>query len=150
MTEKSFTYLVAELLSLGHSVRFRANGQSMHPTIRDGEIVTVMPITLAKVRLSDIILYRTDRGVVAHRVMAILNDLFTLRGDSSDCRNELVAADRVLGKVVAVKRGSRSINLEGRTAKMIHAAHLWTARLKWAVKARLSGASDQTGLRTEQ
>ncbi len=68
----SFSELAATLLRDGHSIRFRAAGQSMHPTIRDGETIVVEPIDLRDIKRGDIVLYRDLRGVIAHRVVAII------------------------------------------------------------------------------
>ena len=43
----------------------------MHPTIRDGEVVTVAPRSVDHVAPGDVILYRCDRGPTAHRVVAV-------------------------------------------------------------------------------
>ena len=45
----------------------------MHPTIRDGEAITVEPVAPCAVKCGDILLYRGARRVIAHRVVAILN-----------------------------------------------------------------------------
>ena len=66
-----FLDVSTELLERGHSVRFRAPGTSMHPTIKGGENITVEPVEPPDVRTGDIILYRTKTGVVAHRVIRI-------------------------------------------------------------------------------
>ncbi len=189
-----FVDLSADLLRLGHSVRFRANGGSMFPTIKEGDVITVEPIAPSQVRVLDIIFYRADRGVIAHRVVSIgrteqrglsneqekknrpddhsvlspqpsslstqpsalspqpssLITSFILRGDASDDSEEAVEPARILGRVVAVERKGRSINLGGRKAKMIHAGYVCAARLRTVVRDRLSAISDQTGLRTEQ
>jgi len=66
-----FLDVSTELLERGHSVRFQAPGQSMHPTIKEGETITVEPVEPPAVRTGDIILYRTKTGVIAHRVIRI-------------------------------------------------------------------------------
>lgn len=66
-----FCEIVVDLLRLGHSVRFRAPGRSMHPTIREGEVITVEPVTPSGIRKGDIILYRTQKKLTAHRVIRI-------------------------------------------------------------------------------
>ena len=66
-----FPDITGELLEGGHSIRFQAPGRSMHPTIRDGETITVEPTAPSEVRKGDIILYRDESGVIAHRVVRI-------------------------------------------------------------------------------
>ena len=43
----------------------------MHPTIRDGEAITVEPVAPCAVKCGDILLYRGAGRVIAHRVVAI-------------------------------------------------------------------------------
>ena len=62
-------HLTTELLSQGTTVRFRPSGRSMYPSIREGELVTVEPVVASDVTLGDIVLYRSERGVIAHRVV---------------------------------------------------------------------------------
>jgi len=66
-----FADLATELLERGHSVRFQAPGRSMHPTIKEGETITVEPTAPSEVKKGDIILYRGESGVIAHRVVRI-------------------------------------------------------------------------------
>lgn len=111
-----------ELLGRGVGIRFRPAGDSMHPTIRDGEPVTVAPISAAQVKRGDIILYRTERGLKAHRVVLINRGIvetettIILQGDACSTLDEPVRAGQVLGKVVSVERDGRKVSLAGRRA----------------------------------
>ena len=66
-----FSDVSAELLRRGARVRFRATGRSMQPTILEGEAITVEPVAPAAVTRGDILFYRWEQGVVAHRVIRI-------------------------------------------------------------------------------
>jgi signal peptidase len=127
--------LTADLLRLGHSVRFTAMGESMHPTIRKGETITVTPVAPSAVRITDIILYQTKTSVIAHRVVGTPERhgamrAFRVRGDASSDWDEPVAEDQVLGKVVSVERGGRHVRLEGRRVKLFHLAGVLVYRVK--------------------
>lgn len=154
----NFAEVTANLLRQGHSVRFRATGQSMHPTIRDGEEITVEPVAPREVKRGDILLYRGAKGVIAHRVVDIETDsrrqsaisqpsavssqssslsphyLFILRGDASSSCDQPVAPAQVLGRVISVSRNGRDIVLNSARAKLEHSMYVYTFRL-----ARLSG-----------
>jgi hypothetical protein len=71
ISQHLFLDVSTELLQCGHSVRFQAPGRSMHPTIKEGETITVEPVQPPAVRTGDIVLYRTEAGVIAHRVIRI-------------------------------------------------------------------------------
>lgn len=138
----SFVEVSDELLSRGNSMRFRADGKSMHPTIQEGEKITVEPVAPSDVKVGDIILYRFDRGVIAHRVVSIENannsalsphHLFLLHGDASDTCDEPVELGQILGKVVSVERDGRIINLDCRRARLLHKARVYASRLRKAI-----------------
>lgn len=118
------------LLALGYSVRFRANGSSMYPTIRDGELITVVPAGPSEVRKGDIVLYRSDHGVIAHRVKGSGPTRFRLRGDAADADDAPVGPQRILGKVVFVHRGCRRIRLAARWARLRQGLRADASRLK--------------------
>ncbi len=66
-----FPEIITELLQDGHKVSFRAPGHSMFPTIMANETIIVEPIEPGTVKLGDIVLYRTNGRLIAHRVICI-------------------------------------------------------------------------------
>jgi hypothetical protein len=70
-TSKVFLDLATYVLQSGHHLRLRAGGGSMWPTIQPGEAITVEPANETEVKLKDIVLYRTGRGLIGHRVVGI-------------------------------------------------------------------------------
>ncbi len=148
---KIFPELISDLLTDGHKVKFRAPGHSMYPTIRNGDVVTVMPIETAAIDIGDIILYRHKSGVTAHRVMRTLKQSeensrgapqgsqnrslsealhFLLRGDAAVVFDDPVSADQILGKVTLFERGGRCIDPYSFRAKICFKARRLAARLK--------------------
>ena len=120
-----FQDLSTALLMDGYHVRFRAPGQSMSPTIRDGEVVLVAPVRAEEVRRGDIVLYRASerRCVIAHRVVCVERGKgqarsFILRGDASVTCDAPIEASQILGRVAAVERDGRTIRLVGRRARL--------------------------------
>jgi hypothetical protein len=126
-----FSTVSSDLLSHGYRVRFRATGRSMLPTIHDGDGIVVESIDSGAIRTGDILLYRSPRGLLAHRVVEISRDAsfvkrssspqsdasrFTLhdspfaphcfitRGDASRSSDDPVQPDQIIGRVVAVER----------------------------------------------
>jgi signal peptidase I len=144
-TDAAFVDVVTDLLRRGHSVRFRAKGSSMHPTIREGEAITVAPAEPSAVRRGDVILYRFARGVIAHRVAGIERGpdgtlVFVPRGDASQSGDEPVEQLAILGRVVAVERGGRTLNPASSGARALAVAWVAAARLLGSLRARLRGA----------
>ena len=111
-----FMAVVAEMLERGHLVRFRAMGWSMHPTIRNGEVITIAPLGRAPVRTGDILLYRRGRGAVAHRVVDVetgpaRSGRLILQGDAALFCDQPISHGQVLGRVQAVERGGYRVRL---------------------------------------
>jgi len=157
MTDSLFLDLSVDLLRRGYSVRFQANGRSMHPTIQEGEWITVEPVEPSHIKRGDIILYQNHNGVIAHRVVgikavntrpsaindqgtggisilnpqpSILNTFFMLRGDTSAVCDQPVLPQQVLGKVVSVERDGQLIDLHSRKAKLFQTVRLYVHRFK--------------------
>ena len=112
-----FSVIVDSLLSDGLSVRFRASGRSMLPTVCDGECLIVAPVDPRQVRPGDVVLCATVRGPVVHRVTGVrfLADgarSLTLRGDASlkDDRQPVLAS-QIRGRVVGVERAGRTLGV---------------------------------------
>jgi signal peptidase I len=146
-----FSEMLEETLNCGHSIRFRAPGDSMYPTICDGDLVTVEPIKPSDVIGGDIILYRHKSRVTAHRVMRIYEQSvknsrgapkgpqdcfssetlqFFLRGDAAINADFPVHADQILGKVVSVERNGRCLNPYDIRINLLYRARRLAARLK--------------------
>jgi hypothetical protein len=144
-----FLDISIELLRAGYSVRFRPSGHSMRPTILDGEVVTVAPISAHAIRRSDILLYQIKGRVIAHRVTGIKKRQdagysFILRGDALACA-ERVEEEQVLGRVVAVERDGRRLSLTSQRAKLLHAARAGALQLRARVFAMRKPQSEVNG-----
>jgi hypothetical protein len=137
-TASAFGRLCAVLLREGQTVRFRAPGQSMGATIRDGDVLTVEPVDPGRVRRGDILLYLTTRGLTAHRLVGRAPGAgqgFRFKGDALGSGEEQVRLSEVLGRVTAVHREGRRVRVRGTLA--LHAAR--AAGLATRVRARLVG-----------
>jgi hypothetical protein len=117
----------------------------MHPAIKEGETVTVAPLSSFDIKRGDILLYIAGKKVIAHRVVSIKREkndfathskalngkhIFILRGDASLTCDDPVEAHQILGKVVSVERRGRSIDLYSTSARMFRLAYTWASRLK--------------------
>ena len=133
-----FNEITGELLRSGNRVRFRAVGASMQPTIEDGELITVAPVEPAAVKRGDILLYQGERGFIAHRLVGLRKSAkgedvsYLLQGDASVDSDDPVRPEQVLGRVLAVQRAGRCIDLTSRRAKWLHAVRLCAAPItRW-------------------
>ncbi len=99
--------VITDLLARGHAVRFRAAGDSMHPIIRCDDYLLVEPASKVRIRRGDVVLTLAERGLTAHRVIAVQGDTLITRGDNSGDCDFPVDAERILGRVTHVERDGR-------------------------------------------
>ena len=98
----------AALMNEGHEVCFTPLGNSMLPFIRGG----IDPVRLRKmpsVAVGDILLVRYKGKYVLHRLIALEGEQLTLMGDGNIRGTEQCRLEDVLGTVVAIERGGKTI-----------------------------------------
>ena len=95
----TFENTLRDLLERGLAVRFRARGDSMHPTIRCGELLHVVPIDAADVARGDVVLARHPRGLTAHRIVRVDGARIVTRGDNCSDDDPAFAAGDIFGRV---------------------------------------------------
>ena len=84
---------------------FKVNGNSMYPTLQQGDIVGASPI-ISNLTESDIIIYENYNMLVVHRIIGIGEDYFgryyIVKGD----HNLLIDNEKVrLGDIIGVLNG---------------------------------------------
>jgi signal peptidase I len=94
--------VITDLLRRGHAVQFRVLGDSMHPVIREEDLVHVEP--LSSFAVGDVVLTQADRRLTAHRVVSLQGDVVVTRGDNSPEDDAPADRARVLGVVTWVER----------------------------------------------
>jgi signal peptidase I len=94
------------LLEEGISVKVRADGYSMYPTIRPGSYIHIEPLNDNKMPATgEIVAWKRDSGFVVHRLVRIVkkeNEIwFVTRGDS--CTHDDMPVQALAGKVVRIE-----------------------------------------------
>jgi hypothetical protein len=101
-------------------VRFRARGGSMHPSLRDGDVVSVARTSPDDIGIGDVVCYAPEPGrLTLHRVVGRDAACLVTKGDALGWV-ERVPVGRVLGKVTAVERRSRLARLGARFVRLAH------------------------------
>ncbi|HEX6099526.1 MAG TPA: S24 family peptidase [Thermoanaerobaculia bacterium] len=103
------TTVIVDLLASGHAVQFQARGDSMYPLIRDADYLHVEPCDV--VRVGDVVLVLAERGLTAHRVVVVVGEVVVTRGDNAPADDDPVPREKVLGKVTAVIREGKRLNV---------------------------------------
>jgi signal peptidase I len=136
-----FIAVIDDALTSGTIVRFRAEGASMYPTIRDGETITVVAVSPDAVVRGDVLLCRHGTRVLAHRVVSVAANggerLFQLKGDAKIECDALVGARAIVGAIVDVRRNGRLIPLRGRASHMRRAVRSAASRARGFVTSGL-------------
>jgi ribosomal protein S18 acetylase RimI-like enzyme len=103
--------LLRALMEHQTPLRTRVRGFSMGPFIRDGDVVTIVPVTCRQPGVGDVVACvppETERLVV-HRLVAREDTGWVLRGDNSLESDGVVGGDSILGTVTRVERNGREI-----------------------------------------
>lgn len=123
---------IVDLLGRGIAVRFQVHGDSMYPVIHSGDYVLVEPVALTDVRLGDVVLSLTARGLTAHRVVAITQTTITTCGDNALDNDPPITAAELLGRVRRAEHEGQAREMRGlRTAAARAAAFLRRVRARF-------------------
>jgi hypothetical protein len=119
----------------------------MGPFIRDGAGLTVQPVASSSVRVGDIVLCKRGQTLSAHRIVAFTGtgsakDLL-IRGDAHWGDPQRVSLKEVIGVVVSIRRGRRSIDLRSwgwRTAGLVwvKATPVGQILMRWIYLVRIA------------
>ena len=104
--------LAIEVLREFGEVRFVARGASMLPSIRPGDMLVVRQARIGEIRMGDVVLYVRNECFYAHRTICLDNrPSMITRGDALAQMDSPVNESELLGRVTAVVRGSKTIEL---------------------------------------
>lgn len=107
----------------GYSKLQVASG-SMTPLINIGDRVRVVAIKNPKdVRVGDIVLFKFKGHYLVHRIVGKLvlhNELYFRQKGDAGMNSEILPADRILGKVIAIEKPRGVIHLDGVAGKSIN------------------------------
>lgn len=103
MTVDNETYfaLVEEQLAAGGQVRIPLVGTSMRPTLLAGDVIVLERAETMKV--GDVVLFRHEGQHLLHRIVAIDDSRYTMRGDNCG-DTETAHRDDIVARMVAVEK----------------------------------------------
>ena len=96
------------LLSEGKTIKVRADGYSMYPSVKPGSIIFIEPLhTAGNISPGEIIAWKRDNGFVVHRLLRIFESgnqtFFVTRGDSSSSEDVPVVIGNLAGRVIRIE-----------------------------------------------
>jgi hypothetical protein len=91
--------------------RFKAGGLSMSPFIRDGDILTLLPLGGAAPKLGQVVifLHPSSRKPVVHRVVAKRESAYLIGGDNSLAKSHWLSIEDILGRLDSLERNGRRV-----------------------------------------
>jgi len=141
--DAEFDALAQAILEGGLTLRFRAKGVSMHPFVRNGDLLYVQAVALDRVHIGDLVLFRIAGSKVAvHRVLRRKRFgeeiAFVVKGDRVERPDGIVPAENVLGVVIARERDGVKINLTTPARRLVKAGIAWLSPI-WPVLLPIAG-----------
>jgi len=109
----TFTSLLKGVLDMGASFRFRANGVSMTPFIKQGDLVTLSPYSGSEPHLGDVaaFFFPDTEKLIIHRVVGKKENGYLLKGDNATAIDGVIPLENILARVQKVERDGKEIRL---------------------------------------
>jgi len=107
--------LFREALRRGQPLWFRVSSGSMYPLLRIGEEVYIEPATADDLQVGEIAAFETSAGLVIHRIVQRRSDqrgIQLIEMSDAQLRAGQVESGAAIGRVVAIGRGKRHIDLQ--------------------------------------
>ena len=120
---KAVVELLKQQLSAGKEIHLQAISNSMHPFIRRYDQVVVKSTKGEELSPGDVVLFDNSSSLFSHRFIRRLETnnkiLLITKGDRLIGFDQPFSEDKLLGKVVAIKRQEQRIDLEQPKYKII-------------------------------
>jgi hypothetical protein len=142
LSAESLTDLMRDVLARGKPFRFRARGLSMSPFIKDGDVLTILPLAGTVPRKGDIVafIHPATGKVAVHRIVRAESGLFFLKGDNAPEGDGGLPLDRILGvvgRIEGTRAGLRALSRRaGAVIASLSRSGLLTTALGAARRAR--------------
>jgi len=96
------------LLSEGKTIRIKAHGYSMYPTIKPGTVILIEPVRKkGPPGVGEIVAIKKEKGIIVHRIVKVISEegvrKYIARGDSNSRPDPPVTANVIIGRVTGVE-----------------------------------------------
>ncbi len=91
----------------------RVKGDSMHPLIRDGDMLFVEKCLYDNLKWGDIVVYNSVDGFpIVHRLIRkLVDNKLEIRGDGYLSVTEIVGMSKIIGRAVSINRNGKQIRI---------------------------------------
>lgn len=142
-TSTILSSLFIQAVREGHALWFRVASNSMLPLFQVDDTVSIAPATVDTIRPGEIAAFETKEGLVIHRIIHCQQNAQTIRllqMSDVDLFASWVEAKSVVGKVIAVRKEGKQVNLAHPIAK-------WYGRIVATTRYQLYLRNSHTLLR---
>lgn len=120
--------ITGDQLKDGERLQLQVNGASMSPFLLPGDVVVVLKSAPERLARGDLVVALREHDLVTHRLVAVENALWYLKGDNLPGIDPPLPAGAILGRVVAVQRKGRIISLETTRWRLVNRILGWSGR----------------------
>lgn len=103
---------MAQVVLAAGSATLRVTGLSMLPAVWPGDVLAVSKCSPEPIEPGQIVLYRRNGKLTAHRVVQVAHDHLLTRGDCVPSLDAPVPLSAMVGRVTAVRRNGRAVKLQ--------------------------------------
>jgi hypothetical protein len=106
-----FPGLVKDILGKGAECRLEVKGYSMSPFIKDGDVVTISPMSEGSPGFGDVIAFvhpKTEKLLI-HRVVRKIGDACLLKGENAPEPDGLIERNDMIGIITRVERKEKRV-----------------------------------------
>lgn len=101
----------------------------MWPALRAGDRAEL--VDAQRARVGDVLVARSERGLIAHRLIDASTDQVVLQGDGCQHPDPAVPRSQVLGRIARVERGGRVLSRWDVKLPRVSRVHRAVAGLLW-------------------
>ncbi|MEN8155164.1 MAG: S24/S26 family peptidase [Acidobacteriota bacterium] len=108
---KDMILLIQDITEKGKKFRFKAEGFSMSPFIRNNDVLTISPIK-KKLHIGDVVAVKrsNNKKLAIHRIVGRKKGLFLIKGDNTGNSFDGYSDSKdIIGIVTEIKRGEKKI-----------------------------------------
>jgi hypothetical protein len=105
--------LMRGVLDKGASFRFQSKGFSMSPFIKDGDVLTIVPLQGSAPGFGDVVVFTHPHTgkLIIHRIIGKRSSSYFTKGDNAPEEDGLISRAAILGRVTKVERNGGYISL---------------------------------------
>lgn len=96
-------------------LRLKASGDRMLPFFTDSDTLIIKKISFRQIKIDDFVTFKAGNKYVTHRVIYKRDagrHFVITKGDQNSKPDEIIYPGQILGKVILVKRGNKSIHIQ--------------------------------------